>query len=117
MIYEQQAPKNTEPNSLCLLTPTRINAMSCQSTPIPLAVNVVIVLFLVNALLVHASRRRRGGRDRRRRQHLGQALELFTLPLDFADTFAAFSANVLGQFDQAEDVFLFWWVSLCFVVN
>lgn len=78
-----------------------------QSTPIPLAMNVVIVLFLVNALLVHApGRRRRGSRDRRRRQHFRQALELFALPLDFADALAALAADVLGQFDEAEDVFL-----------
>jgi hypothetical protein len=72
-------------------------------------VNVVIVLFLVNALLVHAPRRRRrGSRDWRRRQHFRQALELFALPLDFADAFAALAADVLGQFDEAEDVFLWW---------
>lgn len=69
-----------------------------KSTPIPLAVDVVIVLFLVNALLVHAPRRRRS-RDRRRRQHLWQTLEFFALPLDFADAFAALAADVLGQFD------------------
>ena len=70
--------------------------------------NVVIVLFLVNALLVHAPRRRRrGSRDRRRRQHFRQALELLALPLDFANAFAALAADVLGQLDEAEDVFLF----------
>jgi len=73
------------------------NVQSTNSTPIPLAVNVVIVLFLVNPLLVHAPRRRgRGSRDRRRRQHFRQALELFALPLDFADAFAALAADVLG---------------------
>lgn len=71
--------------------------------------NVVIVLFLVNALLVHAPRRRRrrGSRDRRRRQHFRQALELLALPLDLANAFAALAADVLGQLDEAEDVFLF----------
>ena len=75
--------------------------------------DVVIVLFLVNALLVSAPRRR-GGRDRRRWQHFRQALELFALPLDFADAFAALAADVLGQFDEAEDVFLLLGVSSVF---
>ena len=80
--------------------------------------NVVIVLFLVNALLVHAPRRRRrGSRDWRRRQHFRQTLKLLALPLDFADAFAALAADVLGQFDQAEDVFLFWGLVLFFLLG
>ena len=75
--------------------------------------DVVVVLFLVDALLVRAPRRR-GGRDRRRWQHFRQALELFALPLDFADAFAALAADVLGQFDEAEDVFLLLGVSSVF---
>jgi len=80
-------------------------------------VNVVIVLLLVNALLVHAPRRRRrGSRDRRRRQHFRQPLELLALPLDFADAFAALAADVLGQLDEAEDVFLLWGLAvLCLI--
>lgn len=95
---------------------TKRTPISNQSTPIPLAVNVVIVLFLVNALLVHASRRR-GSRDRRRRKHFWQTLKLLALPLDFADAFAALAADVLGQFDQAEDVFLFWGLVLFFLLG
>jgi hypothetical protein len=70
-------------------------------------VNVVIVFFLVDALFVHAPRWRRSrSGDWRRRQQFWQALELFALPLDFADTFAAFAADVFGQLDEAEDIFL-----------
>jgi ABC-type uncharacterized transport system permease subunit len=106
MIYKQKLP-NTEPfREFIYTTTTKHTLISKESTPIPLAVNVVIVLFLVNALLVHASRRR-GSRDRRWRKHFWQALELLALPLDFANAFAALAADILGQFDQAEDVFLF----------
>jgi hypothetical protein len=68
-------------------------------------VNVVIVLFLVDALFINTPRRRRS-RDRRRRQQFWLPLKLFALPLDFADAFAALAADVFGQLDEAEDVFL-----------
>jgi hypothetical protein len=70
--------------------------------------HIVIVLLLVNPLFIHTSCGRSGrrSRNRRRRQHLRQTLEFLALPLDFADTFAAFAADVFGQLDEAEDVFL-----------
>jgi hypothetical protein len=93
-------------NARMSLTYTHTHA-ACSSTPVPLAVNVVIVLFLINALFVNAPRRRRSrSRDRRRRQQFWQPLELFALPLDFADAFAALAADVFCQFYEAEDVFL-----------
>lgn len=100
MIYKQKLPrekKNTQkkPCRQCYLQTHANLQFESHSAPIPLAVNVVIVLFLVNALLVRAPRRC-GDRDRRRWQHFRQALELFTLPLDFADAFAALAADVLG---------------------
>ena len=67
--------------------------------------NVVIVLFLINALFVGAPRGRGRG-DRRRRQHLRQTLELLALPLNFADAFTVLAADVFGQLYEAEDVFL-----------
>jgi hypothetical protein len=72
--------------------------------------HIVIILLLIDPLFIHTPRRRRqrsGSRNRRRRQHFRQTLEFLALPLDFANAFAALAADVFGQLDEAEDVFLF----------
>lgn len=76
------------------------------STPVNFAVSVIIVLFLIDAFFVDASRWCRR-RHRRRREHLRHALEFFALPLDFTDALSALATNVFCQFNKTEDVFLF----------
>lgn len=80
---------------------------SLPSPPPPPPLTIIINIAFINPLIVRALRRRRDGRERGRGQHFGSTFELFPLPLDFKQPVPAFAPDVLGDFDEAEDVFLF----------
>lgn len=104
--------------SSCLFSPARSSSLNacyasdscfefsaCKSPSIPPSLGIVVVLFLINALFVSAPRRC-GSRDRGRRQHLWHTFKLLALPLDLANALAALAADVFGQLDQTQDIFL-----------
>lgn len=71
---------------------------------------IVIILPLNNPLIIPTPRlsyRRWRDHGRRWQSFLrGLTLHFVTLPLDFADAFAALAPDVFGCFHEAEDVFL-----------